>query len=107
MTAKHTPGPWFTVPTLTGAVSINKTAQVPIATVGGAGWHLGREMAEANAALIASAPDLLAERDRLRAVNADLLRALILVTDLCGAAGVPLGEAGHIARAAIAKATTT
>lgn len=57
---EHTPGPWYVVPTLTGALSINKDKKVPIATVGGASWHLGAEMCEANARLIAAAPDLLA-----------------------------------------------
>jgi hypothetical protein len=34
--------------------------------------------ATANAALIASAPTLLAERDRLKEINADLLAALVM-----------------------------
>ena len=60
MTNAHTPGPWHVIPTLTGALSINVTPKVPVATVGGAGWHLGEGVANANAALIAAAPDLLA-----------------------------------------------
>lgn len=69
--SKHLSGPWTILPTATGALSINKTPQVPLATVGGAGWHLGREMAEANARLIAAAPDLLlALRDAIE--NTDL-----------------------------------
>ena len=41
---------------------------------------VGMEQAKANAALIASAPDLLAERDRLKAANAELVKALERVT---------------------------
>ena len=55
----HTSGPWFVLETTTGALSINKTPEVPIATVGGAGWHLGADTARANATLIAGAPDML------------------------------------------------
>ena len=72
----HTPGPWIITPTLNGALSINKTPQVPVATVGGAGWHLGEETAQANARLIAAAPETAAERDHLLEVNALMLAAL-------------------------------
>ncbi len=58
--AEHTTGPWHVIPTLTGALSINGAPKVPIATVGGAGWHLGEDTARANARLIAAAPDMLA-----------------------------------------------
>jgi hypothetical protein len=71
MTAKHTPGPWFVVETLRGSLSINKTDKVPIATVGGAGWHLGEETAKANACLIAAAPDLLLALRRLMSYEDD------------------------------------
>jgi hypothetical protein len=64
--SKHTPGPWVAIPTLSGAISINRTARVPIAQVGGAGWHLGQEMAEANARLIAAAPELLSALEEAR-----------------------------------------
>jgi hypothetical protein len=57
---KHTPGPWAGMETMTGALSINVSPQVPIGTVGGAGRHLGEETARANARLIAAAPDMLA-----------------------------------------------
>ncbi len=60
MSTSHTPGPWAVIPTLTGALSINAAPKVPVATVGGAGWHLGEDVAKANAALIAAAPELLA-----------------------------------------------
>lgn len=62
---KHTPGPWAVMETHTGALSINVSPQVPISTVGGAGWHLGEETARANARLIATAPDLLDMCERL------------------------------------------
>jgi len=55
----HTHGPWTITETYTGALSINVSPQVPIATVGGAGWHLGAQTARANARLIAAAPELL------------------------------------------------
>lgn len=55
----HTQGPWETFECLNGAISVNASPQIPIATVGGAGWHLGAKTAQANARLIAAAPDLL------------------------------------------------
>lgn len=63
--AKHTPGPWTVINTISGALSINAAPRVPIATVGGMGWHLGEEAARANARLIAAAPDLLNMCERL------------------------------------------
>jgi hypothetical protein len=57
---EHTPGPWIIMPTLKGALSINVAPSVPVATVGGAGWHLGEKVARANARLIAAAPEMLA-----------------------------------------------
>ena len=60
MTAtQHTAGPWEAVDCLTGAISINASPKVPIATVGGSGWHLGERTARANARLIAITPHLL------------------------------------------------
>ena len=92
MDAKHTPGPWTVTPTLTGTLSINKTENVPIATVGGAGWHLGKETAEANARLIAAAPDLLAALEEIAAADS-------------GAVEWHINDVwvGRIARTAIAK----
>jgi len=79
--AKHTPGPWKIrhfagdlgkdepqIATLPDSDGFGR----PIATVN----YLGADERQANAALIASAPDLLAERDRLRQVNAELVAAL-------------------------------
>lgn len=82
-TAKHTPGPWSVGPiihysrdgrAITGDIPSVSMAGGCRALVVGLGAS-GLECA-ANAALIASAPDLLAERDRLRAVNAELVAAL-------------------------------
>lgn len=58
-TTPHTAGPWEAVDCLTGAISINASPTVPIATVGGAGWHLGEATARANARVIAVSPELL------------------------------------------------
>ena len=79
MTAKHTPGPWTVLPD-TGAPNAPHFDALVMTPNGALGywdkkserWHLKA----GDAALIASAHDLLAERDRLQAVNADLLRAL-------------------------------
>jgi len=77
-------------------------------------WPIAEVYMETNAALIASAPDLLAERDRLREVNAELLAALEEAADLLNAvadSGGNVGDYGRdcfdaleAARAAIAKA---
>lgn len=70
---KHTPGPWRITNYGEKFIHIeggmNGICRIP---------HEGKsiEENEANARLIASAPDLLIERDRLKAVNAELLEAL-------------------------------
>lgn len=78
MTNKHTPGPW----------QVNKKVKTTVETCAdGQGINIiadcsdvdgirSRAEDQANAALIAQAPDLLAERDRLRQVNAELVAAL-------------------------------
>jgi hypothetical protein len=69
--AGHTPGPW----------RIDRTARTfimgpsPVMSVCEVTHSGNPARTEADAALIASAPDLLAERDRLAAVNADLVAA--------------------------------
>lgn len=93
----HTPGPWkvwenpiaWNPAILDSAGNTIATASAP-----------SHERAVANARLIASAPDLLAERDALRAQNATLRAALEGLLAL----NQPEYEA-NIARAAIAKAT--
>lgn len=60
---------------------------------------------EANARLIAAAPDTAAERDRLQEVNTDLLAALKLAEPLLADSGFTKSMEAHAAiRAAIAKA---
>ena len=56
----HTPGPWYVVRTLTSSLSIAASPKYTlIATVYGAAFHAGPYVAEANARLIAAAPDML------------------------------------------------
>jgi len=66
----HTQGPWVAYQCLNGAISINVSPQFPIATVGGAGWHLGEKTAQANAQLITAAPELLAALVDIAAASA-------------------------------------
>jgi len=87
MITNHTPGPWRVEPRpMLGQIAIYsddphgmdpKTETNLICAM-----HNGPVNA-ANAALIASAPDLLAERDRLRAVNAELVAALRGLLTVC------------------------
>ena len=70
MSAQHTPGPWIN--DAPGCVAKHwpegGKATVCICPAGAEG--------EANARLIAAAPETAAERDQLRALNADMLAAL-------------------------------
>jgi hypothetical protein len=70
MSAQHTPGPWIN--DAPGCVAKHwpegGKATVCICPAGAEG--------EANARLIAAAPETAAERDHLRALNADMLAAL-------------------------------
>ena len=109
METKHTPGPWIVRMTASGNPFIYEDATGKnIAGVAGCRPGIDAEESQDNAALIAQAPDLLTERDRLRQVNAELLAALRLIVKSLTLAGAPelacqeyqLG----IARAAIAKA---
>jgi hypothetical protein len=78
-TEQHTPGPWTAEPEEAsegrGIAICGKDAIVAtiLPAEGGPGLD---DTDRANAALIAQAPALLAERDRLGAINADLLQAL-------------------------------
>lgn len=80
--AKHTPGPWSIERTSDhgAAYRVMDEQEVTVALVYQQPYDTWA--AKDNAALIASAPDLLIERDRLRAVNAALVAAL----DTCEAA---------------------
>jgi hypothetical protein len=73
------------------------------------GWHEDSYCAmlenDANARLIAAAPETAAERDRLKEVNAELLAALKALYEATpDNEGGDLGEACRQARAAISKA---
>lgn len=80
----HSPGPWEFVPagSLKPAFQLGKFSDFAVYAPGNAfPWRMAEvvapseEMAEANARLIAAAPALLAEVERLRAVNAELVAA--------------------------------
>ena len=76
MSAEHTPGPWF-IHRPHGTIYIEarlRDGMLQEVAACGPTEECGQQ--EANAALIASAPDLLAERDRLKAANAELAKAL-------------------------------
>ena len=63
MKTKHTPGPWI--------------VEDDYAILSSSGDYIASVRDNpANAALMATAPDLLAERDRLKAANAELVDAL-------------------------------
>ena len=64
----HTPGPWIYAPDRGFVVSIATAMPRDVAML--------PRNSEADARLIAAAPDLLAERDRLRAEKVELVRAL-------------------------------
>ena len=107
---KHTPGEWFhdkgkkpwTVRDEQGAV----IAICPIYKL--QGIERSRDELEANTKLIADSPKTAAERDRLKAVNAELLAAMNKILEWTDGTR-PLGdelwlEMVEIARLAIAKA---
>jgi len=74
---KHTPGPWIVRMTASGNPFIYDDATGKnIAGVAGTRPGIDADESQANAALIAQAPDLLAERDKLAAINAELVAAL-------------------------------
>lgn len=104
---QHTPGPWTAKKHNSGSVEITHESQERhslVAVLPGSGLQQGS--IDENARLIASAPDILAERDRLRALNAELLAALVQCEDLLSelADGGAENPELEIARAAIAKA---
>ena len=85
MSAAHTPGPWRLLPEEVDKPYIRvrgtrlggryKIANV-VSVVYDCAHEREAQETRANAHLIASAPDLLAERDRLKALNAELAEAL-------------------------------
>ncbi|MBL4766313.1 MAG: hypothetical protein JKY94_01070 [Rhodobacteraceae bacterium] len=82
--ATHTPGPWEFLPSdhYGYAALWNPETREEILVTGGLNdgdepitW-MGEELSEANARLIAAAPETSTERDALLAVNAEMLEAL-------------------------------
>lgn len=57
--SQHTPGPWKTMPMDGGGISINQIESEHYNDLSVAGCYGNYEVNEANAALIASAPDML------------------------------------------------
>jgi hypothetical protein len=124
MTAQHTPGPWWT----DGVYSEDEGGVAIIAASTDCGPLPGNptrgmvafatellayraDECIANARLIAAAPETAAERDRLRAINADLLAALrnaVRIVDFymksLGVEPADIQESLAPARAAIARA---
>ena len=82
----HTPGPWpwrVHEAHYTDLISVRFEDGTVICQM----WEPN---AKEHASLIAAAPDTAAERDRLKAINADLMAALTLAQDELGAAAVLL-----------------
>lgn len=115
METKHTPGPWF-VMGIDGNGDIQVSGHPFYIGHSDPLYHCivtGNNEAErkANAALIAAAPETAAERDRLAAINAELVAALerILYAHDNHGNGAAMGEAilcqqyAAQARAALAK----
>ena len=71
---QHTPGPWTLGPV--EPAEISKGHWITHGSYKGVIGILGGSPSEANAALIAAAPETAAERDRLRQVNEAMLEAL-------------------------------
>ena len=86
--SKHTPEPWVVHHTLNVVMSDGEVIAIPR----GSGDLVN---IEANARLIAAAPETAAERDRLKAVNRELLSALQgcrLELIVHGVYGMPLDD---------------
>lgn len=101
-TSKHTPGPWA-IRLGQSVVEIRTTAGLPIAqTTSGHYWQNFGPEAEANARLIAAAPDML---EALRHAEAILSYAPEMSTNKNGAGpNTSTHHALRLVRAAIAKA---
>lgn len=102
--AKHTPGPWVQSTSYDGSEEHITAAEYEAVA------SCVNSNRKANARLIAAAPETAAERDRLKALNADLLAALkaiaktsIGIEEKNGALRA-WSDCCHIAQAAIAKA---
>lgn len=121
---KHTPGPWKADPNFMGPDTYSDGDAIAVFPANGGvcvceviarnGQGISRPniqaQAEANAQLIARAPELLADNERLREVNAELVAALNRLADHTVAflkdKNDRLGVVKHVrlAREAIAKA---
>lgn len=112
MTSKHTPGPWKVQPAPFAPGDIQVVLQddfriyIPLMATD---WDdAKRQLMRANAKLIAAAPETAAERDTLKAINAELLEALEALLPIVGAPRTytsgDVFEAQDKARAVIAKA---
>jgi hypothetical protein len=106
--SKHTPGPWhhscgrYVYAYHQGEFGYSKSrvvASVPDDELDG-----GEEEQQANARLIAAAPETAAERDRLKEVNAELLAALRAMLSVVGCGTALDCSVCNSARAAISKA---
>lgn len=99
---KHTPGPWFMDQyghVYAMVQTIDHTRKESIVIVDGRHSEATTE----DKALIAQAPELLADRDRLRQINAELVAALELIANSACDHG-PGFCARDSARASLAKA---
>ncbi len=98
----HTPAPWIIGSDNFGNVIVckDKLFISHIHPISNDGVSLNAAEAEANARLIAAAPETAAERDRLKEINAELLEALQKIVEIDVDGGI-----SDIARAATASAT--
>lgn len=121
---KHTPGPWKSAPDFMGPDTYSEGDAIAVFPANGGvcicevvarnGQGISRPdiqaQAEANARLIASAPELLADNERLREVNAELLEALqyaesvLTLVECTGERQIGNGVCLDVVRKAIAKA---
>lgn len=79
----HTPGPWLTRPAQTKDGGATVIESAPNTANIGFVWGIEDDEPKANARLIAAAPDLLAERNELRAENERLTRELAEAEAAC------------------------
>ena len=98
---QHTPGPWTLGPV--EPAEISKGHWITHGSYKGVIGILGGSPSEANAALIAAAPETAAERDRLRESNGAMLEALKAV--VLAVANNPIGGPWEQVAAAIEEAT--
>lgn len=78
MEHEHTPGPWVTAGWKNLVINAYQGTpdQCTICCAPGGSRNASIEEMQANARLIAAAPETAAERDRLKAMNAELIESL-------------------------------